>query len=173
MPLRISLSRQQNHLLVQGQTQGSAPRADQQALTTGPFGNACEADAVLLEVAMGSCRTQMSTTKGIQSGSNTRTTHHLDVNYQLRSTSCIYIIDLTQQKYIHKQENSKSITHNTNMYVVRPLPRATSTKLVFIIYQVKAYNSIYALSQQIFSLSLFSLPPFPVHLATGLIFTPS
>jgi hypothetical protein len=47
------MSRQQNHLLAQGQTQGSAPRAHQQALTTGPFGNTCEADAVSPEAVMG------------------------------------------------------------------------------------------------------------------------
>jgi hypothetical protein len=40
-------------LLAQGQTQGSAPRAHQQALTTGPFGYTCEADAVSPEAAMG------------------------------------------------------------------------------------------------------------------------
>jgi hypothetical protein len=40
-------------LLAQGQTQGSAPRVHQQALTTGPFGNTCEADAVLPEATMG------------------------------------------------------------------------------------------------------------------------
>jgi hypothetical protein len=45
------------------------PRAHQQALTTGPFGNTCEADAVSPEVAMGGCRTEMSTTRGISSGS--------------------------------------------------------------------------------------------------------
>jgi hypothetical protein len=39
-------------LLAQGQTQGSAPRVHQQALTTGPFRNTCEADAVSPEVAM-------------------------------------------------------------------------------------------------------------------------
>jgi hypothetical protein len=40
-------------LLAQGHTQGSAPRAHQQALTTGPFGNTCEEDAVSPEAAMG------------------------------------------------------------------------------------------------------------------------
>jgi hypothetical protein len=39
--------------LAQGQTQGSAPRVHQQALTTGPFGNTCEADAVSPEAVMG------------------------------------------------------------------------------------------------------------------------
>jgi hypothetical protein len=39
-------------VLAQGQTQGSAPRAHQQALTTGPFGNTCEADAVSPEAVM-------------------------------------------------------------------------------------------------------------------------
>jgi hypothetical protein len=47
------MSRQWNHLLAQGQTQGSAPRVHQQALTTGPFGYTCEADAVSPEAAMG------------------------------------------------------------------------------------------------------------------------
>jgi hypothetical protein len=46
------MSQQQNHLLAQGQTQGSAPRAHQQALATGPFGSTCEADAVSPEAAM-------------------------------------------------------------------------------------------------------------------------
>jgi hypothetical protein len=47
------MSRQQNHLLAQVQTQGSTPRAHQQSLTTGPFGNTCEVDEVSPEVAMG------------------------------------------------------------------------------------------------------------------------
>ena len=46
------MSRQCNHLLAQGQTQGSAPRAHQQALTIGPFENTCEVDAVSPEVVM-------------------------------------------------------------------------------------------------------------------------
>jgi hypothetical protein len=50
--------------LAQGQTQGSALTMHQQALTTGPFGNTCEADAVSPEVAIGGCRTQVSTTRG-------------------------------------------------------------------------------------------------------------
>jgi hypothetical protein len=41
------------HLLAKGPTQGSAPKAHQQALTTGPFGNTCEADAVSFEAVMG------------------------------------------------------------------------------------------------------------------------
>jgi hypothetical protein len=40
------------HLLAQGQTQASAPRAHQQALATGPFSNTCEVDAVSPEAAM-------------------------------------------------------------------------------------------------------------------------
>jgi hypothetical protein len=43
----------EDQMLAQGQTQGSAPRAHQQALTTGPFGYTCEADAVSPEAAMG------------------------------------------------------------------------------------------------------------------------
>jgi hypothetical protein len=51
-------------LLAQGQTQGSTLTTHQQALTTGPFGNTCEADAVSPEVAIGGCRTHVSTTRG-------------------------------------------------------------------------------------------------------------
>jgi uncharacterized protein YjcR len=51
-------------MLAQGQTQGSAPRAHQQALTTGPFNYTCEADAVSPEATMGGLQEKMSTTKG-------------------------------------------------------------------------------------------------------------
>jgi hypothetical protein len=40
-------------MLAQGQTQGSTPRAHQQALTTGPFSYTCEADEVSPEATMG------------------------------------------------------------------------------------------------------------------------
>jgi hypothetical protein len=45
------------------------PRAHKQSLTTVPFGNTYEVDEVSPEVAMGGCRTEMSTSKGISSGS--------------------------------------------------------------------------------------------------------
>ena len=45
-------SRQRNHLLAQGQTQGSSPRAHQQSLAIGPFGSTCKADAISPEAAM-------------------------------------------------------------------------------------------------------------------------
>jgi hypothetical protein len=51
-------------MLAQGQTQGSTLIVHQQTLTTGPFDNTCEADAVSPEVAIGGCRTQVSTTRG-------------------------------------------------------------------------------------------------------------
>jgi hypothetical protein len=47
-----------------GKTQGSALTVHQQALTTGPFDNTCKVDEVSLEVAIGGCRTQVSTTRG-------------------------------------------------------------------------------------------------------------
>jgi hypothetical protein len=50
-------------MLAQGQTQGSALTMHQQALTTGPFDNTCEADAISPKVAIWGCRTQVSTTK--------------------------------------------------------------------------------------------------------------
>jgi hypothetical protein len=53
-----------SYLLAQGKTQGSTPRAHQQALTIGPFGYTCVEDAVSPEVDMGGCRTEVSTTKG-------------------------------------------------------------------------------------------------------------
>jgi hypothetical protein len=47
-------SRQQNHLLAQGQTQGSMlQQCTNKTLTTGPFGNTCEADEVSPEVEAG------------------------------------------------------------------------------------------------------------------------
>jgi hypothetical protein len=51
-------------MLAQGQTQGSDLTTHQQALTTGPFNNTCKAYAVLPEVAIGGCRTHVSTTRG-------------------------------------------------------------------------------------------------------------
>jgi len=42
---------------------GFSSRAHQQDLTTGPFENTCEADAVSPEVSIGGCRTHVSTTK--------------------------------------------------------------------------------------------------------------
>jgi hypothetical protein len=47
-------SRQRNHLLAQGQTQGSMlQQRTNKTLTTGPFGNTCEADEVSPEVEAG------------------------------------------------------------------------------------------------------------------------
>jgi hypothetical protein len=69
-------------LLEQGQTQGSTLTAHQQALTTGPFGNTCEADAVSPEVAIGGCRTHRCLQpEEMQSGS--RETHTLRSSYSL------------------------------------------------------------------------------------------
>jgi hypothetical protein len=51
-------------LLAQGQTHGSTLIAHQQALKTGPFENTYKVDVVSPEVAIGGCRTQVSTTNG-------------------------------------------------------------------------------------------------------------
>jgi hypothetical protein len=51
------------HVLAEGKTQGLARRVHQQSLTIGPFGNTCEVDVVSLEVAIGGCRTHVSTTR--------------------------------------------------------------------------------------------------------------
>jgi hypothetical protein len=50
-------------------------RAHQKALTTGPFGNTSEADAVSPEVEIGGCRTQVSTTKRNEKGIENNNTH--------------------------------------------------------------------------------------------------
>ena len=42
----------------------NAQERTNKALTTGPFGNTWEADAVSLKVAIGGCRTQVSSTRG-------------------------------------------------------------------------------------------------------------
>jgi hypothetical protein len=62
-------------LLAKGQTQGSTPRAHQQALTTSPFGNTCRADAVSPEAVM----------RGLQ---------EKDVYNQME-----YQVDLTQEQH--------------------------------------------------------------------------
>jgi hypothetical protein len=51
-------------VLAQGKTQGSTLTMHQQTLTTGPFSNTCEADAVSPKVAIGGCMTHSSTTRG-------------------------------------------------------------------------------------------------------------
>jgi hypothetical protein len=51
-------------MLAHGKTQVSTLTAHQQALTTIPFGNTCGEDAVSPEVAIGGCRTHVSTTRG-------------------------------------------------------------------------------------------------------------
>jgi len=58
------MSQKQNHLLAQGQTQGSTLTMHQQALTTGPFGNTYGENVVSPEVEIGGCRTHVSTTRG-------------------------------------------------------------------------------------------------------------
>jgi hypothetical protein len=47
-----------------GADPGSTLTTHQQTLTTGPFSNTCKADAVSPEVAIGGCRTHVSTTRG-------------------------------------------------------------------------------------------------------------
>jgi hypothetical protein len=82
-------------VLAQGQTQGSVLIAHQQALTTGPFSNTCEADAVSPEVAIGGCRTQVSTTRGNASGIKAITQGDQIILPKHKPTSHSYISDLT------------------------------------------------------------------------------
>ena len=56
------------------------------------------------------------------------------------------------------ENNTTSITKNNKIYMVHPLPRATSTELCFLIYYMKTYSSIYTLTLQI-HLSLPLVPP--------------
>jgi hypothetical protein len=83
-------------LLAQGKTQGLAPRAHQQALTTGPFDNTYEEDAVSPEAVMRGLQDKRCLQpKGRSSGSNKRTTQHSYITYQLRSILHIYLSNLT------------------------------------------------------------------------------
>jgi hypothetical protein len=70
------------------------PRAHQQSLATGPFDNTCEADAVSPEASMRGCRTKMSTTRGISSGSFTMTVYHASIIQLSRSILHNFIFDL-------------------------------------------------------------------------------
>jgi hypothetical protein len=79
------------YLLAQGQTQGSSLTVHQQALTTGPFGNTCEADAVSPKVAIGGCKTHVSTTRGNASGSKATTHNNLVILTKHKPTSHSYI----------------------------------------------------------------------------------
>ena len=86
-------------LLAQGQTHGSILIVHQQALTTGPFRNTCEADAVSLEVEIGGCRTQVSTTRGNANwvqGNNTQ-----QPSYSLSSLSLLRELYLRSNKIFH------------------------------------------------------------------------
>jgi hypothetical protein len=47
-----------------GRPRVQCSRAHQQALTIGPFGNTCKEDAVSPKVAIGGCRTHVTTTRG-------------------------------------------------------------------------------------------------------------
>jgi hypothetical protein len=51
-------------VLEQGQTQGSNLTMYQKSLTTDPFINTCEVDAISPEVAIRGCRTHVPTTIG-------------------------------------------------------------------------------------------------------------
>jgi hypothetical protein len=54
------------------------------------------------------------------------------------------------------ENNTTSITKNNKICMVHPLPMDTSTELCFLIYYMKKYSFIYALSLQI---SLFVSHP--------------
>ena len=82
-------------MLAQEQTQGSTLTMHQQALTTGSFGKTCKVDAVSPEVAIGGCRTQVSTTRGNAKWIQNNNTQQLDITFQLKHTLHSYISDLT------------------------------------------------------------------------------
>jgi hypothetical protein len=44
------------------------------------------------------------------------------------------ISNILMHHHNNRVKNTTSITHNNNIYVIHPLPRATSTELCFIIY---------------------------------------
>jgi hypothetical protein len=129
------MSQQQNHLLAQGQTQGSAPRAHQQALTNGPFGYTCEADAVSAEVAMGGLQDRDVYKQG--KSHVDPTLEHYNMHISLIKLYLLHtsIISTTRMQYQYIKGKEHSINHTQHkVYVVHPLSRATSTELCFIMY---------------------------------------
>jgi uncharacterized protein YjcR len=83
--------------LAQGNTQGSAPRAHQQALTTGPFGNTCEADAVSPEAVMRGLQDKdVYNQREYQVDLTQEQQQHSYITYQLRSIMHIYLSYLKQ-----------------------------------------------------------------------------
>jgi hypothetical protein len=116
-------------LLAQGKTQGSPPRAHQQALTIFPFENTCEADAVSLEVVIEGCRTQVSTTRGNAEWIHSNNTQ--SPSYSLSPLNLLRKLYFRYNQY-HNSKISNDREHNINhtqhkIYVVHPLPRAMST----------------------------------------------
>jgi hypothetical protein len=84
-------------MLAQGQTQGSAPRAHQQALTTGPFGNTCEADAVSPEAVMRGLQDRDVYNQGEYQVDLIQEQHNIHISLiSLGSTLHIYLSDLKQ-----------------------------------------------------------------------------
>ena len=116
-------------LLAQGQTQGSTLTVHQQDLTTGPFGNTCKEDAVSPKVVIGGCRTHVSTTRGntrwIQYKNNTTSRYHLPSWTYFAKLYVISNILMHHQSNRSKEHNINHTQHK--IYVVHPLPRATST----------------------------------------------
>jgi hypothetical protein len=82
-------------LLAQGKTHDSALIVNQQALTTGPFGKTYEADAVSPKVAIGGCRTHVSTTMGNASGIKETTHRYLIILSKHKPNFHSYMSDLT------------------------------------------------------------------------------
>jgi len=82
-------------VLAQRKIQGSNIIVHKKSLTTGAFGNTCEADAVSPEVEMGGCKTQVSTTRGNASEIKAITQGSQDIISRHKPTLHIYILYLT------------------------------------------------------------------------------
>jgi hypothetical protein len=102
-------------LLSQGQNQGSALMAHQQALTTGPFRNTCEADAVSPKVAIWCCRIHMSTTRGnvkwIQYNKNTSS------RYQLLAQTYYAHLSVRSNTIVYQPYKEHNINHTQQQEV--------------------------------------------------------
>jgi hypothetical protein len=94
----------------QGKTQGSTLTVHQQALTIGPFSNTYRSDTVSPEVAIGGCRTYVSTTRGNakwNQGNNTQR-----YIYRLSHLNLLHKLYVRSITTIHQQYNRGQITQH-------------------------------------------------------------
>jgi hypothetical protein len=105
--------------LAQGQTQGSSPRVHQQALTTGPFGNTCEADAVSPEASMGGLQDKDVYNQGEYQVDLTLEQYNMHISLislDLLHTTIYQIYHSNAITIYQREKNIASITHYNTRY---------------------------------------------------------